>query len=197
MAITRIYKMRKALVTSKALATESVQIESKIFMIRGHRVMLDSDLAILYGVETKRMNEQVKRNIERFPESFMIQLTPAEEANLRSQIATSSSQNIINKEKHGGRRYATRVFTEHGVLMLANVLKSKQAIAVSIQIIEAFVRLRQLASVSAEIAAKIKELEKTVRGNSGDIKLIFATINSMLNPRTKKKPQIGFKPEKN
>jgi len=180
---------------NKVPTTESDIIESKIYQIRGQRVMLDSDLAELYDVETKRLNEQVKRNIERFPESFMFQLTPGEEQNLRSQIATSSLQNTIHNEKHGGRRYVTRVFTEHGVLMLANVLKSRQAIAVSIQIIEAFVRLRQLASVSAEIAAKIKELEKTVRSNTGDIKLIFATINSMLNPRAKKKPQIGFKPE--
>ncbi len=180
---------------NKALTTESDVIESKIYQIRGQRVMLDSDLAELYDVETKRLNEQVKRNIERFPESFMFQLSPEEEESLRSQFATSKPKNTINKENRGGRRYATRVFTEHGVLMLANVLKSKPAIAVSIQIIEAFVRLRQLASVSAEIAAKIKELEKTVRSNTGDIKLIFATINSMLNPRAKKKPQIGFKPE--
>jgi len=181
---------------SRAITTESDIIESKIYSIRGHRVMLDSDLAELYGVETKRLNEQVKRNIERFPESFMFQLTPKEEASLRSQIATSKQKSATGKENRGGRRYVTRVFTEHGVLMLANVLKSKQAIAVSIQIIEAFVRLRQLASLNTEVAAKIKELEKTVRGNTGDIKLIFAIINSMLNPKAKKKPQIGFKLEK-
>lgn len=180
---------------NKALTTESDIIESKIYQIRGQRVMLDSDLAELYDVETRRLNEQVKRNSERFPASFMFQLTYAEEETLKSQFATSSRKSQINTEKHGGRRKPVSVFTEHGVLMLANVLKSKQAIAVSIQIIEAFVRLRQLASVSAEIAAKIKELEKTVRNNTGDIKLIFATINSMLNPRAKKKPQIGFKPE--
>lgn len=181
---------------NRSITTESDLIESKIYQIRGQRVMLDSDLAELYEVETKVLNQSVKRNSERFPASFMFQLTLAEETNLRSQIVTSRPGNTINKDNHGGRRYATRVFTEHGVLMLANVLKSKQAIAVSIQIIEAFVRLRQLASLNAEVAAKIKELEKTVRGNTGDIKLIFATINSMLNPRAKKKPQIGFKPEK-
>jgi len=182
-------------VTEKSLSPiESEKIENKIYSVRGHRVMLDSDLAELYGVETRRLNEQVKRNSERFPASFMFQLTPAEEENLKSQFATSSLHNAINKEKHGGRRYARRVFTEHGVLMLANVLRSKQAIAVSIQIIEAFVRLRQLASANAEIATKIKELEKTVRSNSSDIKLIFNTINTMLNPRTKKKSKIGFKP---
>ena len=181
---------------SRVITTESDIIESKIYQIRGHRVMIDSDLAELYGVETRRLNEQVKRNLERFPASFMFQLTLAEEENLMSQFATSRLETQTSKEKHGGRRKPVNVFTEHGLLMLANVLRSEQAIAVSIQIIETFVRLRQLASLNTEVAAKIKELEKTVRGNTGDIKLIFATINSMLNPRAKKKPQIGFKSEK-
>lgn len=167
---------------------ESEKIESKIYMIRGHRVMLDSDLAELYEVETKRLNEQIKRNSERFPASFMFQLTLEEEF-LRSQIATSK----IPKENRGGRRYAINAFTEHGILMLANVLRSKRAIAASIQIIEEFVRLRQFAAINVEIAAKIKKLEKSVRENSSDIKLIFNTINTMLNPRTNKKPKIGFK----
>lgn len=167
----------------------SEKIESKIYMIRGHRVMLDSDLAELYEVETKRLNEQIKRNSERFPACFMFQLTLEEEEFLRSQIATSK----IPKENRGGRRYAINAFTEHGILMLANVLRSKRAIAASIQIIEEFVRLRQFAAINVEIAAKIKKLEKSVRENSSDIKLIFNTINTMLNPRTNKKPKIGFK----
>jgi phage regulator Rha-like protein len=120
----------------------------------------------------------------------------AEQENLKSQFATSSLKDQINKENHGGRRKPISAFTEHGLLMLANVLRSKQAIAVSIQIIEAFVRLRQLGPVNTEIAANIKELEKTVKTNSSDIKLIFNTINTMLNPRTDKKPKIGFKPDK-
>ncbi|MEW6711466.1 MAG: ORF6N domain-containing protein [Candidatus Riflebacteria bacterium] len=119
---------------------ESERIESKIYTIRGHRVMIDSDLAELYEVETKRLNEQIKRNSERFPASFMFQLTLEEEEFLRSQIATSK----ISKENRGGRRYTINVFTEHGILMLANVLRSKRAIAVGIQIIEEFVRLKQL-----------------------------------------------------
>jgi phage regulator Rha-like protein len=175
--------------TGKGLSLiESEKIESKIYLIRGHRVMIDSDLAELYEVETKRINEQLKRNAERFPASFMFQLTLEEEEILRSQIATSK----FSKENRGGRRYSINAFTEHGVLMLANVLRSKRAIAVSIQIIEEFVRLRQLASINVEIAAKIKELEKSVKENRNDIQLIFNTINTMLNPRTKKKPKIGF-----
>ncbi|MBU1105579.1 MAG: ORF6N domain-containing protein [Candidatus Riflebacteria bacterium] len=173
---------------------ESEKIENKIYSVRRHRVMLDFDLAELYGVETRRLNEQVKRNAERFPTSFMFQLTTGEEENLMSQIATSKAGTLINKEKHGGRRKPINVFTEYGVLMLANILRSKQAIAVSIQIIEAFVRLRQLVSANAEISAKVQELEKAVRESRNDIKLIFATINTMLNPRTKKKPKIGFSP---
>jgi hypothetical protein len=110
-----------------------------------------------------------------------------------SQIATSKKESPIAKGKHGGRRKPVSVFTEHGVLMLANVLRSKQAIAVSIHIIDAFIRLRQLALINAEIAVKIKELEKSVRENRNDIKLIFNTINTMLNPRTNRKPKIGFK----
>lgn len=174
---------------------ESEKIESKIYLIRGHRVMIDTDLAELYGVETRRLNEQVKRNAERFPDSFMFQLTIAEEENLMSQIATSSLERQVSKEKHGGRRKPVSAFSEHGVLMLANVLRSKRAIAVSIQIIEAFVRLRQLISANMEIASMVKDLEKAVRENKNDIKLIFKTINTMLNPRTDKKPKIGFKPD--
>ena len=179
--------------TDKSLRhIESEKIESKIYSIRGHRIMIDSDLAELYEVETRRLNEQVKRNAERFPESFMFQLTITEEENLISQIATSSLEKKGNKEKHGGRRKPVSAFTEHGILMLANVLRSKRAIAVSIQIIEEFVRLRQLASINVEIAAKIKELEKSVRENRSDIKLIFNAINTMLKPGTRKKPKIGF-----
>ncbi len=153
--------------------------------------MIDSDLAVLYEVETKRLNEQVKRNSERFPASFMFQLTLEEEEVLRSQIATSK----FSTENRGGRRYAINAFTEHGILMLANVLRSKRAIAVSIQIIEEFLRLRQLASINVEIASKIKELEKSVRENRSDIKLIFNAINTMLKPGTRKKPKIGFNPD--
>lgn len=100
-------------------------LEQKIYQVRSQKVMLESDLAELYGVETRRLNEQVRRNVERFPVSFMFQLSPDEEEVLRSQIATSKMKTLTKTEKRGGRRYATRVFTEHGVLMLANVLRKR------------------------------------------------------------------------
>lgn len=150
--------------------------------------MLDSDLAMLYEVETFNLNKAVKRNLDRFPDDFMFQLSETEYKNLLFQIGMSSS--------HGGRISIPYVFTEQGIAMLSSVLRSKKAVQVNIAIMRAFVRLRQLVSANAEIAAKLRELEKAVRGNRNDIKLIFTTINTMLNPRAKKKPQIGFKPEK-
>lgn len=140
---------------TKTLQIENEYLEQKIYQVRSQKVMLDSDLAELYGVETRVLNQAVKRNLERFPASFMLQLTLGEEEVLRSQIVTSKIKNLTNTEKRGGRRYATRVFTEHGVLMLANVLRSEQAIAVSVQIIEAFVRLRKVSLSYADIAGKI------------------------------------------
>ena len=128
-------------------------IEEMIYIIRGKKVMLDSDLAVIYGVETRRLNEQVKRNIERFPEHFMFQLTKQEERNLMSQIATSSSQNT-EYQLHGGRRKAPQVFTEHGAVMLASVLKSATAIKASIHVVEAFVRLRQFLLHHKELQEK-------------------------------------------
>ena len=171
----------------KAL-TESDIIESKIYSIRGQRVMLDSDLAELYEVETFNLNKAVKRNIERFPDDFMFQLSDDEYKNLLFQTGMSSL--------HGGRRTRPYAFTEQGVAMLSSVLRSSRAVRVNVEIMRAFVKLRKLIASHEEIARKLQELEKAVRGNTGDIKLIFATINSMLNPKAKKKPQIGFKPEK-
>lgn len=172
---------------SHALTTTPDAIESKIFVVRGHRVMLDSDLAALYEVETFNLNKAVKRNIDRFPDDFMFQLSEDEYKILLFQIGISSA--------HGGRRICPYVFTEQGVAMLSSVLRSSKAVKVNIAIMRAFVKLRQLVSSNAELAAKLHELEKSVKSNSGDIKMIFATINTMLNPRAKKKPQIGFKPK--
>lgn len=166
---------------------ESEKIESKIYLIRGNRVMLDSDLAILYEIETFNLNKAVKRNIDRFPADFMFQLKKEEYQNLLFQFGISSS--------HGGRRTMPFVFTEQGVAMLSSVLKSKKAVQVNIAIMRAFVKLRVIIADNAEIASKLRELEKAVKVNRNDIKLIFATINTMLNPRTKKRPKIGFKHE--
>jgi ORF6N domain len=127
-------------------------VEGPIHLIRGQRVMLDSDLAAIYGVTTKRLNEQLRRNRLRFPSDFAFQLTAEELMNLRSQIATSSF--------HGGRRYRPWVFTEHGALMLATVLNSEIAVQASVRVVRAFVRLREMVAANAQLAAKLEKLER-------------------------------------
>ena len=160
------------------------KIEDKILLMRGQRVMLDADLAELYNVETKVLNRAVKRNAARFPDDFMFQLSESEFQNLRCQSGTSSL--------YGGRRYYPFAFTEQGVAMLSTVLHSDRAIKVNIEIMRVFVKLRKLLSTHEELARKVGELEKKMKGQDGEIKLIFATINTMLHPAVKKKRQIGF-----
>ncbi len=130
-------------------------LQDRILTIRGERVILDSDLAEIYGVETKRLNEQVRRNAERFPSDFAFVLTPQETKNLKSQFATSSS--------HGGRRKIPRVFTEHGALMAANVLNSKRAVEMSVFVVRAFTRMRAALSDTRELARKLATLECEVK----------------------------------
>lgn len=169
--------------TDKTLIATVEQIESRIFFIRGQKVMLDADLAELYEVETRRLNEQVRRNNERFPEDFMFQLTTEEFANLKSQFATSS---------WGGRRKLPFVFTEHGAIMAASVLNSKRAIETSVQVVRAFVRLRQMLASNAELSHKLVALEKKY-----DIKFraVFEAIRELMTPSDpKKKRPIGFAP---
>jgi len=163
------------------------KILNQIYVIRGQKVMLDRDLAELYGVETKRLKEQVKRNSKRFPKDFMFTLTRKELDNLRSQFATSS---------WGGTRYMPIVFTEQGVAMLSSILNSDTAIAVNIRIIRVFTRLREYAVTHKDILLQLARLEKEVKGNSRDIENIFAVLreligqqNTPLPPRTR----IGFK----
>ncbi len=182
-------RTKEARMKSTVLTTTPDAIERKIFVVRGHRVMLDSDLAELYEVKTKALKQAVKRNITRFPDDFMFELSVKE----RDELVTICD--LLRKSlKHSS--VLPMAFTEHGVVMLSSVLRSERAIEVNIQITRAFVKLRKLIASHEEIARKLQALEKTVRGNSADIKLIFATINSMLNPKAKKKPQIGFKPVK-
>ncbi len=158
------------------------RIEDAIFVIRGERVMIDEDLARLYGVPTKRLNEQVKRNRERFPDDFMFQLNKAEFANLKSHFATAS---------WGGRRTAPFAFTEHGALMAANVLKSPRAAEVSIQVVRTFMRLRRLIASNAELARKLDAMEKKYDKKFQDV---FATIRQlMLPPDKKSKRTMGFR----
>jgi len=158
------------------------RIERSILLIRGHKVLLDVDLAALYGVPTKRLNEQVRRNRARFPEDFMFQLTAEEVTSLRSQIATS------NKGR-GGRRYAPYAFTEQGVAMLSTVLNSERAILVNIEIMRAFVRLRQMLASNAELSRKMDALEKKY---DAQFKVVFDAIRQLMAPPETKKRKIGF-----
>jgi hypothetical protein len=166
-------------------------IEKRILAVGGRQVMLDEDLADLYGVETKRLIEQVKRNVERFPADFMFQLSETETEALRSQIATS-------KAGRGGRRYAPYVFTEQGVAMLSGVLRSKRAVAVNIEIMRAFVELRRAASSYAGLDDRLKELERetTARFGRHDAQLdqIFKTLRQLISPPARPKRQVGFRP---
>lgn len=166
-------------------------IEKRIFVVRGRHVMLDEDLADLYGVETKRLVEQVKRNVERFPVDFMFQLDEAEAATLRSQIATS-------KSGRGGRRYAPYVFTEQGVAMLSGVLRSKRAVAVNIEIMRAFVELRRAAASYSKLEKRLRELERetTARFGRHDEQLdqIFKALRQLISPPARPKRPVGFSP---
>jgi hypothetical protein len=167
-----------------AVAMSEDRILNKIYYIRGYKVMLDQDLAELYDVPTKRLNEQVKRNIDRFPADFMFQLTAEEFEHLRSQIATSS---------WGGRRVAPNAFTEYGVLMLSSVLNSERAIKVNIQIMRIYTKMRQMLLTHKDILLKLEQMEKQVVQNSDDIQMIFAALKELLNPPQEARPRIGFR----
>ncbi|MFM2385638.1 MAG: hypothetical protein RL660_395 [Bacteroidota bacterium] len=166
---------------------EEQKIINNIYLIRGEKVMLDKDLANLYGVETKVFNQAIKRNIERFPQDFMFELKQKEWENLRSQIVTSS---------WGGTRYKPMVFTEQGVAMLSSILTSKIAIEVNIKIIRVFCRLRQYALTHKEILLHLTKLEKEVKSNSKDIENIFAVLKELIAKQDKPTPPrapIGFR----
>lgn len=164
-------------------------IERKIYLIRGHKVMLDSDLAELYGVETFNLNKAVKRNIDRFPEDFMFQLSKEEAYSLRFQLGMSKA------EGRGGRRYLPYVFTEQGVAMLSSVLNSEQAIKINITIMRAFVKLREMISTSRELAYKLEQLERKIEKHDDEIKAIFNAIRQLMTPPKQKKKKIGFRRE--
>jgi DNA-binding transcriptional MerR regulator len=161
-------------------------IEKRIYLARGRQVMLDEDLADLYGVETKRLIEQVKRNLERFPEDFMFQLCKDEAAVLRSQIATSNTG-------RGGRRYAPYVFTEQGVAMLSSVLRSKTAIVVNIEIMRAFVELRRVAMSYAAIEKRLEQIERRTGEHDEQLKQIFNALRQLMAPPPRPKQPIGFR----
>jgi len=160
---------------------------NKIYFIRGQKVMLDADLAMLYGVETRRLKEQVRRNINRFPEQFMFELSDEENQNLRSQYATLS---------HGKfSKYLPFAFTEHGILMLSNVLKSEKAIEVSIRIIEVFVKLRTFILDNAKLKTEIEEIKLKLNNQSQNIELVFKYLDELIEQKENTKPRtrIGYK----
>ncbi len=167
-------------------------IETKILLLRGQKVMLDADLAELYEVETKELNRAMKRNTERFPDDFMFQLSAEEFDNLRFQFGTSSLKSQIGTSRWGGRRYPPYAFTEQGVSMLSSVLRSRRAIEVNIAIMRTFVQLRQMLTSNAELSRKLVAMEKNY-----DIKFkaIFEAIHQLMTPTDpKKKRPIGFAP---
>ena len=164
----------------KALVPLEV-IEQKILLIKGQKVMLDSDLAALYGVTTKRLNEQVRRNVKRFPADFMYQLSREELESLKSHFATSSSW--------GGRRTLPLVFTEQGIAMLSSVLNSDRAIEVNIQIMRTFVKLREMMSSHKDLARKLAELEKKY---DGQFQIVFEAIRQLIAVEEKPKRKIGY-----
>ncbi len=177
--------MAKSIITlSTVLPDES--IISKIYFIRGQKVMLDTDLALLYQVENKQLKRQVRRNIDRFPDDFMFELTSSEFENLRSQFGTTS---------WGGSRYMPMAFTEQGVSMLSGVLNSPVAIQVHIQIIRIFTRMRELLMTNKDIFLKLEKMEKDVKENKQDIAMIFKALKQLLEQPKPKRSIIGFKPD--
>ncbi|MFH1263829.1 MAG: ORF6N domain-containing protein [Pseudomonadota bacterium] len=161
----------------------SPKIEPRIFEIRSQRVILDSDLAALYGVSTMHLNQQVRRNLDRFPIDFAFQLKYQDVRNLISQIVISSSA------EHGGRRKLPLVFTEYGAIMAANVLKSERAILVSVQVVRAFTRLREMLNTHAQLAKKLDALE---RKYDSQFKVVFEAIRELMRPPTPPRRRIGF-----
>jgi len=162
-------------------------IVNKIYYIRKQKVMLDRNLAALYGVQAIRLREQVKRNLHRVPSNFMLRLTAKEAEAMVSQNAIPSKQYL------GG--FLPYAFTEHGVLMLATILKSKQAMDVSIRVIEIFVKMREMLSVNKDILLQIQKVEKKLTAHDADIRLIFDALKQLLNPPQEPRKRIGFKPD--
>jgi hypothetical protein len=167
-------------------------IENRIFLFRGEKVMLDKDLARLYGVKTKIINQAVKRNRSRFPEDFMFQLSK-EEAQLVLQITTPSSRSqIVTLKKGQNIKYLPYAFTEQGIAMLSSVLKSERAVQINILIMRIFVNLRRILATHKELADKLKELEQRVGSHDSNIRDIFSAIKKIMFPPPKKRRKIGF-----
>ncbi len=160
----------------------------KIYFIRERKIIIDSDLAEMYGVATKRINEAVKRNSERFPDDFMFQLSQDEWNNLKSQIATSS---------WGGRRILPYAFTEHGILMLSSVLKSERAVQVNIRIMRVFILMKELINGNEKLLSKIQKIEMEMAEQGENIQLVFDYLEQFVQKKKKSRNRIGFKTKSN
>ena len=169
----------------KSIVLADEVVMNKIYYIRKQKVMLDRDLAELYGVKAIRLREQVKRNLERFPDNFMFQLTEEE-------VETMVSQNAIPSKQHLGG-YLPYAFTEHGVLMLANVLKSETAVQVSLRLIEIFVKMREMLSLHKDVLLKLEQLEKKITAHDDDLQMVFTALKELINPPQEPRPVVGFK----
>jgi len=167
--------------------TTMEQLDGLIHAIRSQRVMLSDDLAGIYGVETRVLNQAVKRNIKKFPSDFMFQLTPEE----AEQLRRSRSQSVILKRGHN-IKYLPYAFTEHGAIMAANILNSSRAVQMSVLVVRAFVRMRQVLAGHTELAAKLAELERKVAGHDGHIQSLFEAIRQLMIPPPSPGRRIGF-----
>ncbi|MGC1450397.1 MAG: ORF6N domain-containing protein [Candidatus Sulfotelmatobacter sp.] len=161
------------------------KVDTKIFVLRGQRVILDTDLAELYGVQVRHLNQQVKRNAKRFPLAFRFQLSPHELKILRSQ-------NVISSEGHGGARYRPYAFTEHGAIMAATVLNSERAIEMSVFVVLAFVRMRRAIAGNRHILSKLGELERRLKNHDSDIQDLMDAIRELMSPPEPSRSRIGF-----
>ena len=161
------------------------KVDSKIFVLRGQRIILDTDLAELYGVQVRHLNQQVKRNAKRFPIAFRFQLSPHELKLLRSQ-------NVISSEGHGGARYRPHAFTEHGAIMAATVLNSERAVEMSVFVVLAFVRMRRAIAGNRHILTKLAELERRLKDHDADIQALMDAIRELMSPEEPNPRRIGF-----
>src|SRR5580704_5300201 len=169
----------------KRSTTLASAVDSRILLLRHQRVILDTDIADLYGVPVKVLNQQVKRNRERFPADFVFQLTAKEDEVLRSQFVTS-------KPARGGRRYAPYAFTEHGAIMAATVLNSERAVQMSVFVVRAFVRLREMLATNRKLAGKIDELENRLDTHDSTIQDLIEAIKELMKPEDPPRKSIGF-----
>jgi hypothetical protein len=170
---------------AKTAIVAAKKVNAKILVLRGQRVILDADLAELYDVEVRHLNQQVKRNAKRFPPAFRFQLSAED-------VKTLTSQNVMSSKGHGGRRYRPYAFTEHGAIMAATVLNSERAIEMSVFVVLAFVRMRRAVGTNRQVLAKLAEVERRLESHDTDIQELMDAIRELINPPDPPRRRIGF-----